>query len=94
MTNADYVYVATNVLPRPANLGAAATIVVGMMADQITKKNRLHTEAKCVYRTYHNVDQAFKKLSPTRLKIHTLTRFRMRSQVMPIARHFNLFLTF
>jgi hypothetical protein len=36
--------------------------MAGMTAEQITKTNLAHTEATHVYRTYHNVDQAFKKL--------------------------------
>jgi hypothetical protein len=62
MTSAEYFAVTTDVFPPPANQGAAATIVTGMMAAQIIETNRLHTEAICVYRTYHNVDQAFQKL--------------------------------
>jgi hypothetical protein len=33
-----------------------------MMAAVITKAKRLHREATRVYHTYHNVDQAIKKL--------------------------------
>jgi hypothetical protein len=33
-----------------------------MTASHITETNRLHTNATRVYRTYHNIDQAFKKL--------------------------------
>jgi hypothetical protein len=36
--------------------------VVGMTAAVITELTRLHREATQVYRTYHNVDQAIKKL--------------------------------
>jgi hypothetical protein len=62
MTNDEYFAVATYVFPPPANPGAAATIVTGMTAVQITETNRLYTKATLVYRKYHNVDQAFKKL--------------------------------
>jgi hypothetical protein len=62
MTNKEYFTFAIDVPPPPANPGATATMVKGMTAAQITEKNRLHTEATCVYHTYHNVDQAFKKL--------------------------------
>jgi hypothetical protein len=46
----------------PANTGALATIAGGMAAARIAETNQLHIEATRVYRTYHNVDQAFKKL--------------------------------
>jgi hypothetical protein len=36
--------------------------VVGMTAAVIAELTRLHCEATQVYRTYHNVDQAIKKL--------------------------------
>jgi hypothetical protein len=62
MTNDEYFTVATDGFPTPVNPGIAAIIVVGMTAAQTTETNRVHTEATCVYCTYHNVDQAFKKL--------------------------------
>jgi hypothetical protein len=37
-------------------------VVAGMMAAVISETTRLHREATQVYRTYHNVDQAIKKL--------------------------------
>jgi hypothetical protein len=43
-------------------LGPAVTIVVGMTAAQIAEKALSHTAATCVYRTYHKLDQAFKKM--------------------------------
>jgi hypothetical protein len=46
----------------PENLGPSTTIVVGMMAAQISETAWLHTNVTRVYRTYHNVDQAFKKM--------------------------------
>jgi hypothetical protein len=39
-----------------------ATSVVGMEAYHITEANRAHVKVTSLYRTYHNVDQAFKKL--------------------------------
>jgi hypothetical protein len=63
MTNVEYFAVATNVFLPPKNPVPAATIVVGMTAVQIAKTARLHTAATRVYRTYHNVDKAFKKMS-------------------------------
>jgi hypothetical protein len=36
--------------------------VAGMTATVIAETTRLHQEATQVYRTYHNVDQAIKKL--------------------------------
>jgi hypothetical protein len=62
MTNAEYFAVATDVLLPPENPGPAATIVAGIMGIQIAEMGRLHTAATRVYRTYHNVDQAFKKI--------------------------------
>jgi hypothetical protein len=62
MANDKYFAVAADAFPPPANPGAAATIVVGMTAAQITETNQVHIKATCVYRTYHNVDRAFKKL--------------------------------
>jgi hypothetical protein len=46
----------------PDNLGLGAAIVTGMMAVHISEMAWLHTDATRVYRTYHNVDQAFKKM--------------------------------
>jgi 6-pyruvoyl-tetrahydropterin synthase len=46
----------------PKNSGPSAAVVVGMTADVIAETTRLHREATQVYRTYHNVDQAIKKL--------------------------------
>jgi NADH:ubiquinone oxidoreductase subunit B-like Fe-S oxidoreductase len=62
MTNDEYFTVAIYVFPTPTNPGAVATVVAGMMASQITDTNRSHVEATHIYLTYHNVDQAFKKL--------------------------------
>jgi hypothetical protein len=54
MTNEEYFAIAADVFPVPDNPGASPEVVVGM--------TRLHREATQVYRTYHNVDQAIKKL--------------------------------
>jgi hypothetical protein len=47
----------------PANPGPSAAVVAGMMAAVIAETTRLHQEATQVYRTYHNVYQAIKKLT-------------------------------
>jgi hypothetical protein len=62
VTNVEYFAVGTSVFVPPENPGPVATIVVGVMAVQIAETARLHTAVTRVYRTYHNVDQAFKKM--------------------------------
>jgi hypothetical protein len=62
MTNEEYIAITANVFPVPNNPGASAEAVVGMTAAVIAEMTRLHREATQVYRTYHNVDQAIKKL--------------------------------
>jgi hypothetical protein len=62
MTNDEYFAIAVDVFPVPANPGPSAAVVVGMTAAVITETTRLHREATQVYRTYHNVDRAIKKL--------------------------------
>jgi hypothetical protein len=62
MTNEEYFAIAVDVFPVPANPGPSAAVVAGMMAAVIAETTRLHREATQVYRTYHNVDQAIKKL--------------------------------
>jgi hypothetical protein len=62
MTNEEYFAVAADVFPVPDNPGASPEVVVGMTAAVIAELTRLHREATKVYRTYHNVDQAIKKL--------------------------------
>jgi hypothetical protein len=62
MTNEEYFAVAFDVLPVPNNPGPSAAVVAGMTAEVIAETTRLHKEATQVYRTYHNVDQAIKKL--------------------------------
>jgi hypothetical protein len=62
MTNEEYFAIAVNVFPIPNNPGPSASVVTCMMAAVIAETTRLHREATQVYRTYHNVDQAIKKL--------------------------------
>jgi hypothetical protein len=62
MTNEEYFAITVDVFPVPANPGPSAAVVVGMTAAVIAETTRLHREATHVYRTYHNVDQAIKKL--------------------------------
>jgi hypothetical protein len=62
MNNKEYFAIAVDVFPVPANHGPSAAVVAGMTAAVIAETTRLHREAIQVYRTYHNVDQAIKKL--------------------------------
>jgi hypothetical protein len=62
MNNEEYFAIAVDVFPVPANPGPSAAVVAGMTAAVIAETTRLHREATQVYRTYHNVDQAIKKL--------------------------------
>jgi hypothetical protein len=62
MTKKEYFSVAVDVFPVPNNPGPAAAVVAGMTAAVIAETTRLHREATQVYRTYHNVDEAIKKL--------------------------------
>jgi hypothetical protein len=62
MTNEEYFAIAANVYPVPANPGPSDTVVAGMTAAIIADTTRLHREATQVYCTYHNVEQAIKKL--------------------------------
>jgi hypothetical protein len=50
------------IFPVPNNPGTSAAVVTGMTTAVIAETTRLHKEATQVYRTYHNVDQAIKKL--------------------------------
>jgi hypothetical protein len=62
MTNEEYLAIAVDVFPVPNNPGTSAAVVAGMTAAVIAERTRLHQDATQVYRTYHNVDQAIKKL--------------------------------
>jgi hypothetical protein len=62
MTNEGYFAIAVDVFPVPNNHGLSAAVVAGMTASVIAETTRLHREATKVYRTYHNIDQAIKKL--------------------------------
>jgi hypothetical protein len=62
MTNEEYFAIAVDVFPIPNKPGPLAAVVAGMTAAVIAETTRLHRETTQVYRTYHNVDQAIKKL--------------------------------
>jgi hypothetical protein len=62
MTNEEYFAIAADVFPRTRQSGALPEVVAGMPAAVIAELTRLYREATQVYRTYHNVDQAIKKL--------------------------------
>jgi hypothetical protein len=62
MTNEEYFTIVVNVFPVPANPGPSATVVAGTRRATIAETTRLHRESTQVYRTYHNIDQAIKKL--------------------------------
>jgi hypothetical protein len=62
MTHEEYFAIAVDVFPVPNNAGPSAAVVAGTTASLIAETTRLHREATTVYHTYHNVDQAIKKL--------------------------------
>jgi hypothetical protein len=62
MTNDKYFALVTDVFTALENPGSTPVHPDTAIAAHITEANRAHTEAIRVYRTYHNVDQAFKKL--------------------------------
>jgi hypothetical protein len=62
MTNEEYFPIAVDVFPVPKKPGPSAVVVAGMAAAVIAETTQLHREATHVYCTYHNVDQAIKKL--------------------------------
>jgi hypothetical protein len=62
MTNEEYFSIAADVFLVPDNPGASTDVVVGMTAAVISELTRIHREETQVYHTYHNVDQAIKKM--------------------------------
>jgi hypothetical protein len=62
LNNEEYFAIAVDVFTVPANTGPLAAVVAGMKAAVIDETTRLHRGATQVYHTYHNVDQAIKKL--------------------------------
>jgi hypothetical protein len=62
LTNDKYFALATDIFTAPENPGATPVHPYNSTSAQIAEANREHTEEICVYRTYNNVDQAFKKL--------------------------------
>jgi hypothetical protein len=62
MTNKEYFDIAVDIFPVTNNPGPSAAVVTGMTAAVIVETTQLHREATQLYRTYHNVDQAIKKL--------------------------------
>jgi hypothetical protein len=58
----EYFAIAVDVFPVPNNPGPSTSVVASMTASVISETTRLHREATQVYRTYHNFDQAIKKL--------------------------------
>jgi hypothetical protein len=62
MTNDEYFALATDVLNALDNTRATPVHPENATADCIAEANRAHTGVIRVYRTYHNVNQAFKKL--------------------------------
>jgi hypothetical protein len=63
MNNEEYFTIAVDVFPVPANPGPSAVVVTGMTEAVIAETTWLHRKATQGYRTYHNVDQAIKKLN-------------------------------
>jgi hypothetical protein len=93
MTNEEYFAIAADVFPLPDNPGASPEVVVGMTAAVISELIRLYREATQLHRTYHNVDQAIKKLIIEPLTTHILMHFRTKWSVTPIAHHLTYLLT-
>jgi hypothetical protein len=62
MTNEEYFAIAVDFCLVPNNPEPSAAAVAGMLSAAITETTQLHRDATQVYRTYHNVDQAIKKL--------------------------------
>jgi hypothetical protein len=70
--NDEYFALATDVFTAPENPRATPVHPDNATAAQIAEANRAHTEATRVYRTYNNVNQAFKKLIIDAFKDHFL----------------------
>jgi hypothetical protein len=94
MTNEEYFAIAVDIFPVPNNTGPSDAVVAGTTAAVIAETTRLHQEATQVYHTYHNVDQAIKKLFIKSLTTHILMPFPTKLWVTPTVRHFNLSLLF
>jgi hypothetical protein len=62
MTNEEFFTIAVDVFPSAHNPGPSDAVVAGMTAAVLAETTILHREATQVYCTYHNVDQAIKKL--------------------------------
>jgi hypothetical protein len=62
MKNDEYFTLATDVFSASKNPGATPVHPDNATAARIAEANRAHKEAIRVYRTYNNVNQAFKKL--------------------------------
>jgi hypothetical protein len=95
MKKEDYFAVAVDVFPVPYIPGPSATVVADMTASVIAETTRLHKEATQVYRTYHDVDQAFKKLIIESFDDPYLNA--LSDEIVgytQILRHFNFLLTF
>jgi hypothetical protein len=63
MMNDEYFALATDVFTALEKPGSTHVHPDNATEARIAEANRSHTEATRVYRTYHNVNQAFKKLS-------------------------------
>jgi hypothetical protein len=62
LINDEYFALATDVFTAPENPGATPVHAENATAARTAEANRAHKEATRVYRTYNNVDKAFKKL--------------------------------
>jgi hypothetical protein len=78
----------------PNNPGPPVAVVAGMTASVIAETTRLHREATQVYPTYHNVDQAIKKLIIESFDDAYINALQTELWVTPTVRHFNFLLIF